>query len=326
MSLSFASTSYIVFCGLALLTCQRAPLSASVATSASPQPPTASANASPGPPAAMRQPEEWHYTVAATIGPGSEVPDAVRVRSQADCPPKMVFIPEGDLSYVGALPDKKDQTLRPQRFHVKAFCIDLTEPVNNDWDGLNGQCGPLVDSCQARGSHPMGCVTPEQAECFCEKGMRAVHKRLPTDPEWLYAALGSDDRKYPWGNQPVPSDATERNFCADRGLQPIGRFSSGRPDWMCLPILNTGDKSPFGVIGMGTNGSEMNATCVRRAEAPNAPSCLIRLADIANDEARQTPFPGLAPRTAFVYQLDPLASRVDETISFRCATSERVSP
>jgi formylglycine-generating enzyme required for sulfatase activity len=275
----------------------------------------------------MRQAEEWHYTVAATIGPGSEVSDAARVRRQADCPAKMVFIPEGYLSYVGILPDKKDHALRPQHFHVKAFCIDVMEPVNNDWYGLNGQCGAKVDpsTCRGGGMYPMSCVTPQQAECFCEKGAAGQNKRLPTDPEWLYAALGSDGRKYPWGNAPIPADATEHNFCTEHGPQPSSHYGSGRPDWLCLPILNTADKSPFGVIGMGTNGSEMNATCVLREEAPNFPSCLIRYADVANNLDGPDAFPAVTEWAAFVYQHGTLARQVEETTSFRCATSERVS-
>jgi formylglycine-generating enzyme required for sulfatase activity len=279
-------------------------------------------------PATVPQPEEWHYTVAATIGPGSEVSDAVRVRSQADCPPKMVFIPEGNLSYLGALPDKQDPTLRPQHFHVKAFCIDLTEPANWDWRGLTGQCGPKGDTsdCPGAGMDPMSCLTPEQAECFCEKGTPGIKKRLPTDPEWLFAALGTDGRKYPWGNDLVPADATDHNFCAEHSAQPASRYRSGRADWRCPPILNTADKSPFGVIGMGTNGAELNATCVRREEAPQALSCLTRFADVANNGYGPTTFPSVAAQTGFVDESERLRYRVQETTSFRCATSERVSP
>ncbi len=280
MPLRRARANCIAFGCLTLLACQHAPPTGSGATSASPQGQKLNASPSPTLSAAAPRPEEWHYTVAATIGPGSDVPDAVRVRSQADCPPKMVFIPEGDLSYTGALPDKKDQTFLPQHFHVKAFCIDSTEPANRDWGDLHGVCGASVapPTCQGRGSCPMSCVTPQQAECFCEKGTSQVNKRLSTEPEWLYAALGSDGRKYPWGNEPIPVGATDHNFCATHGAQPSSRYGNGALDWMCPPILNTADKSPFGVIGMGTNGSEMNATCVRREEAPNLLSCLVRSA------------------------------------------------
>ena len=46
-----------------------------------------------------------------------------------------------------------------------------------------------------RGDHPVVWVTCEDAEAYC----RYVGGRLPTFPEWQYAARGTDDRLFPLG-------------------------------------------------------------------------------------------------------------------------------
>ena len=46
-----------------------------------------------------------------------------------------------------------------------------------------------------RGDHPVVWVTCEDAEAYA----RYIGGRLPTFPEWQYAARGLDDRLFPWG-------------------------------------------------------------------------------------------------------------------------------
>jgi formylglycine-generating enzyme required for sulfatase activity len=48
------------------------------------------------------------------------------------------------------------------------------------------------------GEHPINCVTWEMADNYCKKHGR----RLPTEAEWEFAARGSSQRKYPWGDEP----------------------------------------------------------------------------------------------------------------------------
>lgn len=103
------------------------------------------------------------------------------------------------------------------------------------------------DSAADRGEHPVLQVSARDAAAFCAHyGMR-----LPTDPEWEFAARGTDGRRYPWGDlAPAQDGSGLANFgtvpcCAPdetdgyRATAPVGSFPAGR--------------SPFGLLDMAGN-------------------------------------------------------------------------
>jgi formylglycine-generating enzyme required for sulfatase activity len=100
--------------------------------------------------------------------------------------------------------------------------------------GATGACnGRAAD----KGAHPINCVDLDQASAYCEW----VHRRLPTEAEWEYAARGTDDRNYPWGNTDVTSQLSQRaNWNrTPPGTMPVGSFPDGA--------------SPFGAVDMAGN-------------------------------------------------------------------------
>jgi eukaryotic-like serine/threonine-protein kinase len=138
--------------------------------------------------------------------------------AKTSCPEGSVLIAGGSM-FMGAR-DLKDDAKPPHEVTLSSFCLDRTEVTTRaygacvdkgqceraleqvSWTGLRDEAkkrySPFCNAGKAdRGEHPVNCVAWPMADNYCKKR----GQRLPTEAEWEFAARGSSQRKYPWGDQ-----------------------------------------------------------------------------------------------------------------------------
>lgn len=94
---------------------------------------------------------------------------------------------------------------------VKAFWLDRYEVTNSQYNQCveNGDCAPsnyIENPEYNKSNYPIVGVSWRDARNYCDW----AHARLPTEPEWEYAARGEQSFLYPWGNN---FDGGALNFC-----------------------------------------------------------------------------------------------------------------
>ncbi|MEZ4330047.1 MAG: SUMF1/EgtB/PvdO family nonheme iron enzyme, partial [Polyangiales bacterium] len=131
----------------------------------------------------------------------------------------MIYIPAADV-WLG----EQGDDVNPRRLvHVGAFFIDRTEVTAGAFAACvrSGRCPAyvrpstlpitlppespvarwLVEQCtfgrEDHQQHPMNCISRPHAAAYCE----ALGARLPKADEFEYAARGTDERRFPWGNE-----------------------------------------------------------------------------------------------------------------------------
>ena len=212
----------------------------------------------------------------------------------------LVYVPEGEF-LMGSEDDDAWNDEKPQHLvYLDAFWL-YQHPVTNAqfaafvdasgqqttaeeigwnwvWDGSNwvqtdgaywGAPEGPDSSVAGREDHPVVQVSWSDATAYCQW----AGGRLPTEAEWEKAARGTDERRFPWGDDPVTGDRA--NFCdvncpmdwADKSqddgyeqTSPVGSYPAGA--------------SPYGALDMAGNVWEWvadyyEAGYYRRAPAEN---------------------------------------------------------
>jgi formylglycine-generating enzyme required for sulfatase activity len=131
---------------------------------------------------------------------------------------------------------------------VQAFSIDQTEvTVHRYQDCVRaGLCAALAG--QTEPGLPVTAVSVEQAEAFCA----FAGGRLPTPSEWLFAAAGTDARRFPFGAHGLvcrrASYGLAHGPCAEGGTSP--ELAGARPE----------GQTPEGIYDLAGNVAELART------------------------------------------------------------------
>jgi formylglycine-generating enzyme required for sulfatase activity len=133
-----------------------------------------------------------------------------------------------------------ERTPLEHRVYVSDFLMDKTGVTWDQFKKFADATGiplPLHEPYWGiHDDHPVVYVTWEEANAYCEW----AGGRLPTEAEREKAARGTDDRKYPWGNEePEPERAVYRRTWGNEATGAVGTHPAG--------------SSPYGLQDMGGN-------------------------------------------------------------------------
>ena len=162
--------------------------------------------------------------------------------------------------FMGSKDADLDDDVRPQhKVNVSPFCLDLNEVTVANYEACSGagHCGRAANTVQFEGAtakqtqalsklcnvgkkdkadHPINCVDWAMADNYCRtKGGRLADGggRLPTEAEWEFAARGSSQRTYPWGDEPPGPERLNacgvecQSWLESEGLKSFGMMFDG---------------------------------------------------------------------------------------------------
>lgn len=184
--------------------------------------------------------------------------------------------------------------LPAHRVEVVTYCLDATEvtvaayercaasgacppaATSVEWPGIHDEERSASSLCNGgkrdRSKHPINCVDWTSADAYC----RFVRGRLPTEQEWEYAARGTAERTFPWGEQAPTTH--HLNGCGSECLpllasigatagRPLFEASDGYPSTAPVGSFPAG-ATPEGVLDLAGNLWEWTASYYGPYPAP----------------------------------------------------------
>ena len=208
---------------------------------------------------------------------------------------------------------------------VPTFYLDQTEVTNQDFRRCMkaGYCyrlrGVVVPKRYLFSNAPVVYVSWYDAQRYCQwRG-----KRLPTAAEWEYAARGSKQRMYPWGNQKASCRKAHFNRCRPRrpiavnkknaehlGLRHMaGNVSEWVNDWYA-PCYS----GCRGACGSFCSGNAPKGSCNGKSDCPKRLFKVLKGGSWASNRStlRASWRQGMMP------------TRMSSKIGFRCASSSPI--
>jgi formylglycine-generating enzyme required for sulfatase activity len=251
------------------------------------------------------------------------------------CPADMVHVPGGTF-LMGSRPGEGNEDERPQhRVTLAGYCLDRTEvraaayaqcvttrkctaapePASS---GLASLCnGTRPD----RQKHPINCVDWSEASAYCA----SVGKRLPSESEWEYVAVGRDEQVYPWGSEPPSAerlnacDSECRSLRKRLGLESVAMYDASDKWEATAPVGSfPHGASPSGALDMAGNVAEWTDDLYASYKAKpshfaDGPHRVVR-------GSAWSDFSASGVRGASRASASPTSRAVD--LGFRCARSE----
>lgn len=299
------------------------------------------------------EPEKLPAASATAPAPTASAPTAP---AKPLCPDGMVFTKGGNMFMGSSDDDLSDNVRPPHKVTVSDFCLDKLEVTVAQYEACSakGNCerstgkvvfeglspkliGAFEQLCNVgkadKAQHPINCVTWAMADGYCKaKGGRTAEggARLPSEAEWEFAARGSGQRVYPWGDD--APDQEHLNGCGvecakwykDSGLPaPTATMYDGDDGFPATAPVGSYPKgaSSMGVLDLAGNVFEWTSDWYgpyskEPAVAPKGP-------DTGKERvARGGAFNGTDPawaKPAFRFRTNPEHS--SHGIGFRCAVA-----
>lgn len=157
----------------------------------------------------------------------------------------MVFVPGGE--FMMGRNDGKSESEKPaHKVTVKPFYMDVYETTNEQYAAFIKATGTKPPPEWENGNYsagkakfPVVGVNWENADAYA----KWMGKRLPTEEEWEFAARGTNNYLYPWGNSWQLGNANANG--ASQNFMEVGRSKGA---------------SPFGIYDMSGNAWEWTAS------------------------------------------------------------------